>query len=170
MGVIHTQHPEVQFSGHAAGPQALPSPHAQVKFFVGAESVQPGSQFQRHTDLIRREAAFGIRTENVLALSRRLGAEYVLMLGEQVDSRTLRHPIEVLDYAILPAFVMPSRKVKIEAKLSGAFISVESGHVVFLVNAVCDKSLLAGYVKQQACIDYRTVGTAIRELEGDIQV
>ena len=35
-----------------------------------------------------------------------------------------------------------------------------------LINALCDKCLLAGYVKQRSYIDYRLVGTAIRELEG----
>jgi general secretion pathway protein A len=39
-----------------------------------------------------------------------------------------------------------------------------------LVNAVADKCLLAGYVQQRDRIDYGMVGTAIRELEGDIQV
>jgi general secretion pathway protein A len=37
-----------------------------------------------------------------------------------------------------------------------------------LMNAVCDKCLLAGYVMQSDRIDYNMVGTAIRELEGDI--
>jgi general secretion pathway protein A len=35
-----------------------------------------------------------------------------------------------------------------------------------LVNALCDKCLLAGYVQQRDSIDYRMVGLAIRELEG----
>ncbi len=35
-----------------------------------------------------------------------------------------------------------------------------------LVNAVCDKALLAGYVQQSETIDFRTVGCAMRELEG----
>jgi len=39
-----------------------------------------------------------------------------------------------------------------------------------LINAVCDKCLLAGYVEQRAGIDYRMVGRAIRELEGKIHV
>jgi general secretion pathway protein A len=39
-----------------------------------------------------------------------------------------------------------------------------------LVNAVCDKSLLAGFVCQRPRIDYRTVGRAIRELEGQINL
>ena len=37
-----------------------------------------------------------------------------------------------------------------------------------LVNAVCDKALLAGFVQQQTRIGYRMVGQAVRELEGDI--
>lgn len=35
-----------------------------------------------------------------------------------------------------------------------------------LVNAICDKALLAGYVKQSDTIDFRLVGAAVRELEG----
>ena len=37
-----------------------------------------------------------------------------------------------------------------------------------LVNAVCDKALLAGYVEQKDKISFRTIGRAIRELEGNI--
>jgi general secretion pathway protein A len=37
-----------------------------------------------------------------------------------------------------------------------------------LINAVCDKCLLAGYVQQRERIDFNMVGRAIRELEGDI--
>ena len=37
-----------------------------------------------------------------------------------------------------------------------------------LVNAVCDKALLAGFVQQQKRIGYRMVGQAVRELEGQI--
>ena len=36
-----------------------------------------------------------------------------------------------------------------------------------LVNAVCDKCLLAGFVQLKERIDFRMVGKAIRELEGD---
>jgi len=39
-----------------------------------------------------------------------------------------------------------------------------------LVNAVCDKSLLAGFVQQRGRINYRLVGRAIRELEGTIDL
>jgi general secretion pathway protein A len=35
-----------------------------------------------------------------------------------------------------------------------------------LVNAICDKVLLAGFVQQREKIDFSTVGLAIRELEG----
>jgi hypothetical protein len=35
---------------------------------------------------------------------------------------------------------------------------------------VCDKSLLAGFVRQRVRIDYQIVGRAIRELEGQIDL
>jgi general secretion pathway protein A len=41
-----------------------------------------------------------------------------------------------------------------------------SGGIPRLINAVGDKCLLAGYVQQRERIDYKTVGKAIRELEG----
>jgi general secretion pathway protein A len=37
-----------------------------------------------------------------------------------------------------------------------------------LVNAVCDKALLAGFVERSYRVNYRMVGRAIRELEGNI--
>lgn len=37
-----------------------------------------------------------------------------------------------------------------------------------LINTLCDKCLLAAYVQERDEIDYRLVGLAIRELEGDI--
>ncbi|MDE3066962.1 MAG: AAA family ATPase [Verrucomicrobiota bacterium] len=37
-----------------------------------------------------------------------------------------------------------------------------------LINAVCDKALLAGFVTQTDCINYHTISRAVRELEGDI--
>lgn len=39
-----------------------------------------------------------------------------------------------------------------------------------LINAVCDKALLAGFVQQSKRISFTMVGRAIRELEGEIHV
>lgn len=44
-----------------------------------------------------------------------------------------------------------------------------SGGVPRLVNAVCDKTLLAGFVNQTDKVDFGLVGRAIRELEGQIE-
>jgi general secretion pathway protein A len=43
-----------------------------------------------------------------------------------------------------------------------------SGGIPRLVNAVCDKALLAGFVQQKDRIDYGMVGEAVRELEGRV--
>jgi general secretion pathway protein A len=45
-----------------------------------------------------------------------------------------------------------------------------SGGIPRLVNAVADKALLAGYVQQREKIDFKMVGLAIRELEGNVAV
>jgi general secretion pathway protein A len=45
-----------------------------------------------------------------------------------------------------------------------------TGGIPRLVNAVCDKALLSGFVNQRSELGYRVVGAAIRELEGDIGV
>jgi general secretion pathway protein A len=43
-----------------------------------------------------------------------------------------------------------------------------SGGIPRLVNAVCDKALLAGFVEKSKRITSKTIGRAIRELEGNI--
>jgi len=43
-----------------------------------------------------------------------------------------------------------------------------SNGVPRLINAVCDKALLAGFVERSDRINFRMIGRAIRELEGDI--
>jgi general secretion pathway protein A len=43
-----------------------------------------------------------------------------------------------------------------------------SGGIPRLINALCDKALLAGFVHQTGKINYQLVGRAIRELEGNI--
>src|SRR6185436_14381746 len=45
-----------------------------------------------------------------------------------------------------------------------------SGGIPRLVNAVCDKALLSGFVNQTDELGYRVIGAAIRELEGDVGV
>lgn len=45
-----------------------------------------------------------------------------------------------------------------------------SGGIPRLVNAVCDKALLAGFVNHTERLDYRVIGVAIRELEGGVGV
>lgn len=43
-----------------------------------------------------------------------------------------------------------------------------SGGIPRLVNAICDKALLAGFVERSNTVNFRMVGRAIRELEGNI--
>ncbi len=67
-------------------------------------------------------------------LGKQLGATHILMVGGHVDSTTSSSPSEILDIAILPAFLLPSKKIEIEAKASAAFLEANSGQVLFLLN------------------------------------
>jgi general secretion pathway protein A len=70
----------------------------------------------------------------------------------------IQHRMMVSGAHRLPAFTAPALW-RIHRYSSG---------VPRLVNAVCDKLLLAAYVHQTDRIDYSLVGLAIRELEGHI--
>jgi hypothetical protein len=103
--------------------------------FVGEESLQ-GKYPPALEKASKRHEVFRERMQKVLTLSKKLGADHLFLVGGQVESRSLGHPIEILDWAIVPAYAVPSKKVKVEAKMSGALISVETGDIMFLINAV----------------------------------
>jgi general secretion pathway protein A len=73
-------------------------------------------------------------------------------------SRYIQHRLEVSGAKGAPYFTRPALWR----------VHNYSGGIPRLVNAVCDKALLAGYVQQTDCIDWRMIGLAIRELEGKI--
>jgi general secretion pathway protein A len=70
----------------------------------------------------------------------------------------IQHRLELAGARGLPCFTRPAL---------WRIYNYSSG-IPRLVNAVCDKALLAGYVEHSDRITYRMVGRAIRELEGEI--
>ncbi len=92
-------------------------------------------------------------------LRQRITVRYHLKpLGQLEISQYIQHRIQVSGGNGAPYF---SR---------GAIWRIQrySSGIPRLINALCDKCLLAGYVNQSDKIDFRTVGLAIRELEGKI--
>lgn len=74
--------------------------------------------------------------------------------------RYVQHRLEVAGAKGAPYFTQPAL----------LRIGQYSRGIPRLVNAVCDKALLAGYVNQTDRIDYWIIGRAIQELEGNIGV
>jgi len=94
-------------------------------------------------------------------LRQRITIRYHLTpLSREELSHYVRHRLTVSGGRGLPVFTKPA--------LWRVF-SYTKG-IPRLVNAVCDKCLLAGYVKQTVEIDFQTVGRAIRELEGNVSI
>ena len=94
-------------------------------------------------------------------LRQRITVRYHLLpLSRYEVSHYIRHRLEVSGAKGAPYFTRPALWR----------IHRYSGGIPRLVNALCDKALLAGFVKQTDCITFGMVGRAIRELEGKIRV
>lgn len=91
-------------------------------------------------------------------LRQRITVRYHLRpLGRLEVCQYIQHRLQVSGARGMPYFTQPALWR----------IFRYSGGVPRLVNAVCDKALLTGFVRQADRIDFRTVGRAVRELEGE---
>ena len=79
-------------------------------------------------------------------------------LNQSEISQYIKHRLEVSGAKGAPRFTRPALWR----------IHHYTGGIPRLVNAVCDKALLAGYVNQTEELDYRVIGKAIQELEGEV--
>ncbi len=92
-------------------------------------------------------------------LRQRITVRYHLKALDRLETRLyIRHRLQLAGANGKPAFTNPA--------LWRVFRY--SKGVPRLINALCDKALLAGFVRQSRQINFGMVGRAIRELEGDI--
>ena len=100
-----------------------------------------------------------LNSPNLRQLRQRITVRYHLSPLSQAEiGQYIRHRLAVSGAAWAPHFT----------RAAMWRIHHYTGGIPRLVNAVCDKVLLAGYINQTEQVDYRLVGTAIRELEGEI--
>lgn len=107
-------------------------------------------------DRFRRQA------ETMRVLGQQLGADYILMIGGNIDSHVEALPLEVLDMAILPAVIIPSKKIEMDARASGALINTKTGRLEFLLTTTSEsvKNCPSAYVSQtreKMSMDQRSV-------------
>ena len=92
-------------------------------------------------------------------LRQRITVRYHLLpLTQHEVAKYIQHRLEVSGAKGVPYFTRPALW-RVHHYSSG---------IPRLVNALCDKALLAGFVQQTDKIDYRMIGRAVRELEGRI--
>ncbi|MBC8094412.1 MAG: AAA family ATPase [Akkermansiaceae bacterium] len=102
-----------------------------------------------------------LNSPNLRQLRQRITVRYHLSpLNQDEISCYIQHRLQVSGAKGTPRFTKPALWR----------IHHYTGGIPRLVNAVCDKALLAGFVNQREELGYRVVGAAIRELEGDIGV
>src|SRR5207247_9677482 len=111
--------------------------------------------------LITGQLAMGDRLNNprLRQLRQRITVRYHLQpLSRFEVSQYIQHRLEISGAKGAPYFTQPA--------LWRVF-SYSKG-IPRLINAVCDKALLAGFVHQQERIGFAMIGRAMRELEGHI--
>jgi general secretion pathway protein A len=92
-------------------------------------------------------------------LRQRITVRYHLQPLNRVEiDRYIQHRLEISGAKAGPFFTQPAVWR----------IYRYSGGIPRLVNAVCDKALLAGFINHTEKLDYRVIGVAIKELEGEI--
>ena len=102
-----------------------------------------------------------LNSHRLRQLRQRITVRYHLMpLTRPEVAQYIQHRLELAGAKGMPFFTQPALW-----RVFGY-----SHGIPRLVNAVCDKALLAGYVEQSDRITHRMVGRAIRELEGNIHV
>lgn len=75
------------------------------------------------------------KMDKIRRLAKDLGSDYIFLFGGSADYGTTQNWLMLFDLTIIGGFMLPSNKISIEAKASGALIDVESGKVIFLVNS-----------------------------------
>ncbi|MDD3276057.1 MAG: hypothetical protein PHP93_03290, partial [Kiritimatiellales bacterium] len=83
-------------------------------------------------DLIRKQAG------TLRKLGQQMGADYILVIGGNIDSHVEARPVQALDLAILPGFIIPSQTIEMTARAGGAFINAKNGRVEFLLTTTSE--------------------------------
>ncbi len=78
---------------------------------------------------------FHQKMQNMRQLAKDLGAEYIFLFGGSIDSGAYSTWLQLFDLTLVGAFVIPSVVTEVEGRASGALIDVQSGRVIFTVNA-----------------------------------
>jgi general secretion pathway protein A len=105
------------------------------------------------------ELRFRLNSPRLQQLRQRITVRYHLMPLTRIEAgQYIQHRLELAGAKGVPFFTQPALWR----------VYFYSRGIPRLVNAVCDKALLAGYVEHSDRITHRMVGRAVRELEGDI--
>jgi hypothetical protein len=83
-------------------------------------------------DEIRQQA------DTLRKLGQQMGADYILVVGGNIDSHVESSPIQILDMAIVPGVIIPSQKIEMSARVGGAFINAKNGRVEFLLTTTSE--------------------------------
>ena len=126
--------------GEAAPPASLLNQLAARTDLVGAVSglPLPGDAVNNEYNSGRPRGADGsyaTRIAAVCRLAKATGADYVFIVGGNVDSWQQNNSLSLLDATIIAGALLPGTQIHVEGRAAGALVEADSGRPVFFVNA-----------------------------------
>lgn len=118
-----------------------------------------------NSDKIRQQA------KTLRALGQQLGADYILVIGGNIDSHVEANLLQVFDLVIVPGMILPSQKIDMNTRVGGAFINAETGRLEFLLTTTSESTNYSPsfYIDQKIesmAIDQKI--TLIRQLSDEL--
>ena len=124
--------------GEAAPPKVLLDRLAKETQLISETVVVPagGNESGGYQDKADSDPkGFHQKMQNMRALAKDLGTDYIFLFGGSIDSGAYSTWLQLFDLTIVGAFIIPTVVTEAEGRASGALIDVQSGKVIFTVNA-----------------------------------
>jgi hypothetical protein len=86
---------------------------------------------------------YASRVKAVCNLAEAAGANYVFLIGGNVDSWTSQNSLGMFDLTLVGGWIIPGTKINAEGKGAGVLIEATTGQPVFFVNAEYQESALS---------------------------
>jgi hypothetical protein len=135
----------------------------------GISGISPAQAGYHHRSRDRAIAGGQVKQHlnSLIATSRTMGADYLLVYGGTVDSTERAGTLTLFDLTIAGAFIVPSRAIEADAKAAANIIDLRDRRVVAIATATTDSFTLSptvGKDGRQASLMQRVADNAIEEM------
>jgi hypothetical protein len=133
--------------GESAPPQCLldklESEPLIVKSAVGIPVPGEDAPFVSRNIKPNKPNDYSIKLQSLCRLAQSVGADYVFIVGGEIDSWQSGNALKFLDFTIVGGAIVPSTKIHAEVRAAGALVDAATGEAVLLVSAETKSSAVS---------------------------